>query len=90
MMKLTCKLSHSYHNVKIPSIDISNYLSKTGTWEQDCHEVASIFKKYGLLIIKDPRVNTDQNNNFLDLMERYFMKRSKQFDNGQKTIDFSP
>lgn len=27
---------------------------------------------YGCLVVRDPRVNEDHNNTFLDMMERYF------------------
>lgn len=89
-MILTNRLGFAVHQVKIPSIDISRFLSQTGNWQQDCKEVAEALKAYGLLVIKDPRVNVEANNQFLDLMERYFVKRSKQFDEGLRTLDFSP
>jgi isopenicillin N synthase-like dioxygenase len=89
-MILANRLAFTIHQVKIPSIDISRYLSQTGNWQQDCKEVAEALKVYGLLVIKDPRVNVEANNQFLDLMEQYFVKRSQQFNEGLRTIDFSP
>lgn len=35
-------------------------------------KVAEAFKATGVLIVRDPRVNEDDNNSFLDLMEEYF------------------
>lgn len=88
MMKLMPKFFYS--NLKIPAIDVTKYLTQSTGWENDCKSVAETLRTYGLLIINDPRVNQQQNDNFLNLMERYFLKRSQQFRQGNKTIDFSP
>lgn len=90
MLRLVSCLSSKYSNLKVPAVDVARFLQRSPGWEQDCKEVAEAFKTYGLLVIKDPRVNPQQNNNFLNLMERYFVKRSKQFHNGERDIDFSP
>ena len=66
-------------SVKLPIVDITNFITKNGNYENDCKKIAEIFRKYGLAVIKDPRINVAQNEIFLDLMERYFPKRSKQF-----------
>ena len=47
----------SYSNLNIPIIDVDRYLSGATGWEKDCKEVADALRVYGLLIIKDPRVN---------------------------------
>jgi hypothetical protein len=46
-----------YSNVKIPPIDVSRYIEKRPGWQYDCRAVAETLKTYGLVIIKDPRVN---------------------------------
>jgi len=78
-MILTKIIRHSIQNTKVPSVDISNFLNKRSEYRNDCKQIAEIFKKYGLVIIKDPRVDAAKNDKFLDLMERYFVKRSKEF-----------
>lgn len=80
----------SCSSLKVPTIDITNFLQKNVGWEKDCKLVAESFKAYGLAIVKDPRVKQQHNDEFLNLMERYFYKRSKQFQEGQITLDFSP
>lgn len=40
------------------------------------------FHLYGCAVIKDPRINEHKNENFLNLMEKYFSKRQTQYDNG--------
>lgn len=82
--KFTCS------TLKVPTIDITKFLQKSIGWEKDCKEVAESFKTYGLVIIKDPRVKQQHNDDFLNLMERYFFKRSQQFQNGETSLDHSP
>lgn len=81
-MHLNILLKRAHSSIKIPSVDISRYLSGSLGWENDCKQVAETLKTYGLLIIKDPRVNQHQNDTFLDLMEQYFVKRSAQYRKG--------
>jgi hypothetical protein len=49
--------------------------------------MASALHKYGLIYVKDDRVDFHQNSDFLNLMEKYFVRRSQQFDEGRKDID---
>ena len=68
------------YQVTVPTIDVQNYLNQRGSWQVDCKNVAESFRKYGLVIVKDPRVNAQKNYRFLTLMERYFEKRQRQFE----------
>jgi hypothetical protein len=45
------------YQVTVPTIDIANYLGRRGEWEKDCREMAECFVKYGLVTVKDPRVD---------------------------------
>lgn len=38
----------------------------------ECMRVAESLHRYGVLILRDPRVDESENNTFLDLVERYF------------------
>ena len=40
--------------------------------QKDCIEVINSLKKYGILIIKDNRINETDNNNFINMMENYY------------------
>jgi isopenicillin N synthase-like dioxygenase len=80
----------AFGNLKVPVIDVGKYLRGSAGWEEDCQEVASTLRTFGLVIIRDPRVNQQENDRFLDLMERYFAKRSQQYREGSNRIDFSP
>lgn len=77
MLLRTIFKSH-FSNFKIPSVDLTRYINQEKGWEQDCEKIADSLHKYGLLYIKDPRINPEHNNTFLDLMENYFVKRSIQ------------
>lgn len=38
----------------------------------ECQKVAECFHKFGILLIRDPRVDFEDNENYIDLMEDYF------------------
>ena len=77
-MLLATKFSRCFSSaLSVPIVDVNNFLSGTGNYDKECKKVAEALEKYGCLIIKDPRVNAEQNNKFLDQMEHFFLKRSK-------------
>ena len=88
VFKRMSRLFSSQANVSI--VDVKPFLTETGNYTQDCKTVAETLQKYGCLIIKDPRVNAEQNNKFLDLMERFFDRRSKEFYAGKPVPDIFP
>lgn len=78
----------------IPLCDVSNFLAEkinlpdsftksdlSFSVQQECNEVAQALHEYGSLAIKDLRANPQDNERFLDLMEKYFIKRSSEFYN---------
>ena len=59
----------------LPVIDINIFMNKEKNpvlYEQECGKLAEALHKYGCAVVRDPRVNYDFNNTFLDMMERYF------------------
>ena len=56
----------------------------------ECKKVAECFHKFGILIIRDPRVNMKDNEDYLDMMEDYFETVGEQFYSGQKLPDVHP
>lgn len=57
-MKLIARLSYRFsQSVNVPIVDVSNFLTESGNYTKDCSAVAESLHKYGVLIIKDPRVN---------------------------------
>eukprot|EP00456_Euglypha_rotunda_P094047 TRINITY_DN9956_c0_g1_i9.p1 TRINITY_DN9956_c0_g1~~TRINITY_DN9956_c0_g1_i9.p1 ORF type:complete len:151 (+),score=26.12 TRINITY_DN9956_c0_g1_i9:23-475(+) len=56
-----------------PVIDLTTYLSDgEKKASKDCKLVAQLLHKYGILIIRDPRVHQRDNDIFLDTMEKYY------------------
>jgi isopenicillin N synthase-like dioxygenase len=57
---------------KFPVIDLASYLSQSGDWAGSCEKIAHLLHQFGILIVKDPRVDDQLNTNFLDMMEQYY------------------
>lgn len=75
----------------IPVIDIQAYLDKNSeTWKSECEKVAQSLHNFGVLIVKDPRVDQKQNDEYLDLVENYFDVTSKKFYAGEVLEDCKP
>jgi hypothetical protein len=53
----------------------------------ECQKVAECFHRFGILFIKDPRVNFEENENYIDLMEEYFEKTGAMYYAGEKCED---
>lgn len=84
--KLSRKFSTSITNV--PIVDIAPYLNNSS--KSLCNDVATALHDYGLLIIKDPRVTEFDNEQFLDIMEDYFITTANKFYNNEPVEDFFP
>lgn len=55
-----------------PVLDISTFLDRTEGFENDCKRVADLLHRYGILIVRDPRVPHEKNDEFIAMMEQYF------------------
>ena len=55
-----------------------------------CRQVADSFHQYGILIIRDPRVNYQDNSDYIDLMEKYFDSVAPGYYAGEKLEDVKP
>jgi len=59
----------------LPVIDLQNWFNKDKdpkTFKEECKKVSEALHLYGIVIVKDPRVQESDNNVFIDMMERYF------------------
>ena len=75
----------------IPVIDIQAYLEKdSDKWENECKKVASSLHHFGILIVKDPRVDENENDDYLDLVEKYFDNAGKKYYAGEVLEDCKP
>ena len=67
----------------IPMIDLEKYLNRSAdprSYEAECRKVADALHRFGVLIVRDPRVNETHNSTFLDMMERYFSRSDGEVD----------
>lgn len=75
----------------LPVIDLAPYLSVAVEANGDadvmtvsselgelCKQVSQILRETGALLVKDPRCTVEDNDRFLDMMEKYF-ERPKEF-----------
>jgi hypothetical protein len=44
-------------SIDIPVVDAQLYLNKSEGWEAECKKAADSFHQFGIVILKDPRVN---------------------------------
>lgn len=59
----------------LPVVDFAKYFGKSensAEYEIECAKVAECLHKYGIVILKDPRVFESDNQTFIDMMEQYF------------------
>jgi isopenicillin N synthase-like dioxygenase len=59
-----------------PVINLAPFLSKNSSseeaWTKECNAIAHCLTKYGCLVIRDPRVTMEDNDTFIDQMEKYY------------------
>lgn len=65
-----------------PIIDMKCYLNKTEGWEIECKKVIESFHKFGICIVRDPRVSHEVNDDYIDMVERYFEEVSDEYYRG--------
>ena len=58
----------------VPIIDYKTYFDKAdeAAWRLECKKVAQSFHQFGIIIVRDPRVEHRNNEEYIDMMERYF------------------
>ena len=80
----------------MPIIDLDLYLQ--GSSEDvpsqaalnECKKVAECFHNFGIILIRDPRVNMQDNDDYIDLMEEYFANAGDKFYNGEIVDEIKP
>ena len=59
-------------SIDIPVINLTDFNAKNELADLVCLKVVESFHRFGVIIIKDPRVSELNNSEFIDLMERYY------------------
>lgn len=85
---------------EMPIIDFNAFLAWQATGSAnpeaeelariECQKVAECFHKFGILVIRDPRVDMQDNEEYIDLMENYFERTGELFYTGEKVPDIKP
>lgn len=44
LAKLACKRVALFSNIKVPTIDLTNYIYKRSGWEDDCKKTADLIR----------------------------------------------
>jgi isopenicillin N synthase-like dioxygenase len=73
--KSKAPVTTSNRTINIPVIDFAAFFSQDkdpARYQDECNKVAEALHKYGLVILRDPRVSEADNNRFLSMMENYF------------------
>lgn len=65
----------------VPIVDVEPFLNNKSS-AAECEVVVKALRDYGCLIIKDPRVKPQENEEFLNMMENFFHSRSKDYYDG--------
>ena len=86
----------SVNTEDIPVIDLDVYMNQAGSEnfsdaaKAECKKVADCFHRYGIILIRDPRVNMRDNDEYIDLMENYFADVGSRFYAGENVPDIHP
>ena len=64
-------------SVSVPIVDTTNFMLGKAEAKKDCLAMADALHKFGCVVIKDPRVNQQHNDRFLDMIEKYFEGRGR-------------
>jgi hypothetical protein len=76
---------------EVPVIDVLAYMTKEkGKWQQECEKVAYSLHKYGILVFKDPRFDESENQQYIEMMEKYFSDRAVKYYRGEILKDSKP
>ena len=82
----------------IPIIDMKTFIdssnqkaeSLSAGAKEECQKVAECLHKFGILLIRDPRVNMEDNNTYIDMIEDYFEQAGAKFYRGEELSDIRP
>ena len=74
----------------IPKIDVKLFLEREEGFEEECKKVAETLHNYGVIIIKDPRVNEADNDEYCEMVENYFGIRGEELYKTKQVKDAFP
>lgn len=81
---------------EMPIIDLDLYMQGAQSASPseaaliECKKVAECFHQFGIILIRDPRVNMQDNDQYIDLMEQYFSDIGDKFYANEPIDDIKP
>lgn len=75
---------------KVPHISIEDFVVNNHADLQTCKDLVAALRDYGCVAIKDPRVRSNSNSEFVEMMAEYFNSRSQMLDSGEKLKEMFP
>jgi isopenicillin N synthase-like dioxygenase len=57
---------------------------------KECLKVVQCLHKFGLLTVRDPRVDYKDNDTYVDMMEEFFAKAGAKFEKGENVEEIRP
>ena len=81
---------------ELPVIDLAAYMSTSEDGSPteaaiiECKKVSECFHQYGVILIRDPRINMKDNDDYIDLMEEYFADVGERFYAKETIPDIKP
>ena len=75
-----------------PIIEMQAFFERESNpnWQLECRKVAYSFHKFGICIVRDPRVAHEENDSYIDMVERYFEAISEDYYAGGQLADSRP
>ena len=64
-----------HSTLELPVIDFAAFFNRAmdeDAYQRECKRAANAFREYGALALRDPRVFFEDNETFLNMMEKYF------------------
>jgi len=61
--------------IDLPVIDLKTFFNQSGdlaAYLNECNKLANALHEFGCVVVRDPRVNDNENETFLNMMEKYF------------------
>ena len=74
----------------IPTVDVKMFLEREEGFHEECKKVAETLHNFGVIIIRDPRVNEADNDEYCEMVENYFGIRGEELYKTKQVKDMFP
>lgn len=67
------------NTLEVPCVNIDSFVTGNSPDLEEAKKLVDSLHRYGVVAIRDTRVNFDTNSNFISFMEKYFESRSSMY-----------